>query len=190
MHELFAEQAARTPDAVAVASGSDALTYAELDRRSDALAGMLRGRGVRPETPVGLCVERSAEMVAAVLGILKAGGVFVPLDPEYPAERLAFMLADSGARLLLTDGAAGDALAGFAGETVRLDTLREHEGIEDQALVAGCSLLPAPLFRYLWPTSSTPPAPPAGPRASPSRTARWRARCSPRGTRSASARAT
>ncbi len=123
VHELFAEQAARTPDAVAVASGSAALTYAELDRRSDALARALRGRGVRPETPVALCVERSAEMVAAVLGILRAGGVFVPLDPEYPAERLAFMLADSGARLLLTDGAAGDALAGFAGETVRLDAI-------------------------------------------------------------------
>ncbi|HEV2735821.1 MAG TPA: amino acid adenylation domain-containing protein, partial [Longimicrobiaceae bacterium] len=125
VHELLAEQAARTPDAAAVACGSAALTYAELDRRSDVLARALRERGVRPEAPVGLCVERSAEMVAAVLGILKAGGVFVPLDPEYPAERLAFMLEDSGARLLLTDGSAGDALADFAGETVRLDAADE-----------------------------------------------------------------
>ncbi len=144
VHELFAEAAARTPDAAALVSGSASVTYAELDHRSDVLARALRERGVRPETAVGLCVERSVEMVAAVLGILKAGGVFVPLDPQGPAERLAFMLADSGARLLLTDGAAGDAFAGFAGETVRLDTLREHEGIEDQASVAGCSLFPVP----------------------------------------------
>ncbi len=132
VHELFTEQAARTPDALAVSSAGSSLTYAELDRRSDALARALRGRGVRPEAPVALCAERSAEMLAAVLGILKAGGVFVPLDPEYPAERLAFMLADSGARLLLTDGAAGDALAGFAGETVVLDTLREHDDAADE----------------------------------------------------------
>ncbi|HEU0078379.1 MAG TPA: AMP-binding protein, partial [Longimicrobiaceae bacterium] len=121
IHELVAAQAERTPDAVAVASGSAVLTYAELERRSDAIVRALRGRGVRPEAPVGLCVERSAEMVAAVLGILKAGGAFVPLDPQHPAERLAFMLEDSGARLLLTDGAAGDRLAGFAGETLWLD---------------------------------------------------------------------
>ncbi|HEX2094581.1 MAG TPA: amino acid adenylation domain-containing protein, partial [Longimicrobiaceae bacterium] len=121
VHELFVEQAARTPDAVAVTSGRAALTYAQLERRSAALARRLRRRGVRPETPVGLCVERSAEMVAAVLGILRAGGAFVPLDPQYPAERLAFLLADSGARLLLSDGAAGNRLAGFAGETLWLD---------------------------------------------------------------------
>ncbi|HEU0079849.1 MAG TPA: condensation domain-containing protein, partial [Longimicrobiaceae bacterium] len=133
VHELFAEQAARTPDAVAVTSGSAVLTYAELDRRSDALARALLERGVRPETPVGLCVERSAEMVAAVLGILKAGGAFVPLDPQYPAERLAFMLEDSGARLLLTDGAAGNRLAGFAGETLWLDGAEgEHEDAAEE----------------------------------------------------------
>ncbi|HEX8273711.1 MAG TPA: condensation domain-containing protein, partial [Longimicrobiaceae bacterium] len=198
VHELFAEQAARTPDVLAVACGSASLTYAELDQRSDVLARALRERGVRPETPVGLCVERSAEMVAAVLGILKAGGAFVPLDPQGPAERLAFMLADSGARLLLSDGVAGDKLAGFAGETVALDTPHppapsptrgegEHDHGEDRAAVAGCSLFPVPC---LSPTSSTRPAPPARPRAWPSRTRRWRARCSRRGTRSASARAT
>ncbi|HEV2736504.1 MAG TPA: amino acid adenylation domain-containing protein, partial [Longimicrobiaceae bacterium] len=143
VHELFAEQAARAPDAVAVASGSAALTYAELDRRSDAVARMLRERGVGPEAPVGLCVERTAEMVAAVLGILKSGGVFVPLDPQGPAERLALVLQDSGARLLLTDGAAGDRLAGFTGETLVLGA-PEHDRHEDGAAVAGCPLSPVP----------------------------------------------
>ncbi|HEX2191245.1 MAG TPA: amino acid adenylation domain-containing protein, partial [Longimicrobiaceae bacterium] len=133
IHELVAAQAERTPDAVAVACGSAVLTYAELERRSDVLARALRGRGVRPEAPVGLCVERSAEMVAAVLGILKAGSAFVPLDPQYPAERLAFMLEDSGARLLLTDGAAGSRLAGFAGETLWLDGAEgEHEDAAEE----------------------------------------------------------
>ncbi|HEX8273555.1 MAG TPA: amino acid adenylation domain-containing protein, partial [Longimicrobiaceae bacterium] len=144
VHELFAEQAARTPEALAVTCGSAALTYAELDHRSNAIARMLRDRGVRPETAVGLCVERSAEMVAAVLGILKAGGVFVPVDPQGPAERLAFMLADSGARLLLTDGAAGDRLAGFAGEIVVLDTLREHDDAAEAGSARLAALTPRP----------------------------------------------
>ncbi|HEU0079345.1 MAG TPA: condensation domain-containing protein, partial [Longimicrobiaceae bacterium] len=139
VHELVAEQAARTPDAVAVASDGATLTYAELERRSAALARTLRGRGVRPEVPVGLCVERTVEMVAAVLGILRAGGAFVPLDPEYPAERLAFMLEDSGARLLVTDGAAGDSLAGFAGETL---WLHGREGEHDTSAVEGREALP------------------------------------------------
>ncbi len=155
VHELFAEQAARTPDAVAVSSGTAALTYAELARRADAVARALRERGVGPEAPVGVCVERSPEMVAAVLGVLRAGGAFLPLDPEYPAERLAFMLEDSGARVLLTDGAAGEKLADFGGEVVALDTPHppapsptrgegEHDGSEDGAAVAGCSLFPIP----------------------------------------------
>jgi amino acid adenylation domain-containing protein len=133
IHALVAAQAKRTPDAVAVTSGSVVLTYAELERRSDAIVRALRARGVRPEVPVGLCMERSAEMVAAVLGILKAGGAFVPLDPAYPAERLAFMLEDSGARLLLTDGAAGNGLAEFAGETLWLDGMEvEHEDAAEE----------------------------------------------------------
>ncbi len=156
VHELISEQAARTPDAPAVVSAGTVLTYAGLDARSDAIARVLRARDVGPESPVGLCVERSPEMVAAVLGILKAGGAYVPLDPEYPAERLAFMLADSGALLLLTDGASADRLPDFAGETVVLDgtplppapSPARGEGENDRsgngAAVAGCSLFPVP----------------------------------------------
>ena len=82
------------------------LTYGELNRRADTLAARLRAAGVGPEAAVGVLLERSIEMVVALLGVLKAGGAYVPLDPAYPAERLSFMLADSGARVLLVDGGA------------------------------------------------------------------------------------
>jgi len=121
LHRLFEEQAGRTPDAVAVVEGSRRLTYRELDERADRLAGHLRGRGVTAESRVGLLVERSAEMVAAMLAVLKAGGAYVPLDPEYPAERLAFMLEDSGAALLITQERLREGLPPFSGEVFALD---------------------------------------------------------------------
>jgi len=102
IHELFEAQAARTPGAVAVVFEEESLTYAELNARANRLARYLRGRGVGPEVRVGVLMERSLEMVAALLAVLKAGGAYVPLDPAYPAERLAFMLADSATRVLLT----------------------------------------------------------------------------------------
>ena len=90
--ELFAAQVAQTPDAIAVVFEDESLSYGELDRRANQLAHHLRGLGVGPEVVVGLCVERSLEMVVGLLGILKAGGAYLPLDPAYPPERLAFML--------------------------------------------------------------------------------------------------
>ncbi|MET0397285.1 MAG: condensation domain-containing protein, partial [Longimicrobiaceae bacterium] len=124
LHELFSAQAARTPDAPAVSWGGEAVSYAELERRSNRLAHHLLRRGVRPETRVGVCLERGPEMVVATLGVLKAGGAYVPLDPAYPAERLAYTLADSGAVLLVSQDGLADALPDFAGEVVRLDTAR------------------------------------------------------------------
>jgi amino acid adenylation domain-containing protein len=100
--ERFAAQAAQTPDAVALAFEDQQLTYAELDARATQLAQRLQRLGVRPERLVGVCLERSAEMVIALLGILKAGGAYVPLDPAYPAERLAFMAQDARLSVLLT----------------------------------------------------------------------------------------
>ena len=99
---LFAAQAARTPDAVAVVFEDRTLTYAALDAHANRLAHHLQSLGVGPETMVGLCVERSPEMVIGLLGILKAGGAYLPLDPDYPRERLAFMLADAGCPVLVT----------------------------------------------------------------------------------------
>ena len=102
VHDLLEAQAARTPDATAVECEGRRLTYRELDRRSNQLAHYLHTFGVGPETVVAVCLERSIAMVIAIVGILKAGGAFLPLDPDYPSDRLAFMLEDSGAPVLVT----------------------------------------------------------------------------------------
>ena len=119
--ELFGAQAARTPDAIAVVFGDEQLTYGALDARANQLAHHLRGLGVGPEVVVGLCVERSLDMVVGLLGILKAGGAYLPLDPDYPAERLAFMLEDAGAPVLVTQSALLERLPPHDARIVRLD---------------------------------------------------------------------
>jgi len=118
--ELFEEQAARTPDAEAVVLEEQSLTYGELDRRSDQLGHYLRGLGVREDSLVPICVERSVEMIVGILGILKAGGAYVPIDPEYPAERIRYMLEDIGADRVVTHGAGRLALAA-AGDPELID---------------------------------------------------------------------
>jgi amino acid adenylation domain-containing protein len=127
LHRLFEEQAARTPEAVALVFEDEEVTYRELDERAGGLARLLRGRGVGPEVRVGICAERSPELVVALLGVLRAGGAYVPLDPEYPAERLAHMVADSGVRVLLAGGSVSAEVAGAA-EVVRLDGTRGMDG--------------------------------------------------------------
>ena len=124
-HELFAEQAARTPDAPAVAFADRVLTYAELRRRANRLSHYLRRLGVGPEARVGMCMDRSAEMVVAIFGILGAGGVYLPLDPAYPPERLRHMLADSGAAVVLTRAGLAGCVEGHTGTLVLLDAERE-----------------------------------------------------------------
>jgi amino acid adenylation domain-containing protein len=111
LHKLFEAQAARTPDAVAVASDGRTLSYGGLDRRANQLAHALRKRGVGPDVLVGLCVNRTADMIVALLGIFKAGGAYVPLDPEYPAKRLAFMIEDCGTKVLITEQSLQASLA-------------------------------------------------------------------------------
>ena len=102
IHQLFEEQVERTPQATAVVFDDQQLTYRELNSRANQLAHYLRKLGVGPDVLVALCVERSLEMMVALLGILKAGGAYVPLDSSYPKERLAFMLRDAEARVLIT----------------------------------------------------------------------------------------
>ncbi|HEX2091934.1 MAG TPA: amino acid adenylation domain-containing protein, partial [Longimicrobiaceae bacterium] len=104
IHELIEAQARRTPDAVALVFGERRLTYNELNTRANRLAHHLRALGVGPDAPVGICVERSAEIIVALLAVLKAGGAYVPLDPEYPPERLTYMLRDSAPVVMLTRG--------------------------------------------------------------------------------------
>ena len=102
IHQLFEAQVEQTPDTVAVEFEDRQLTYLELNQRANQLAAHLRDLGVSRRTLVGICTERSLEMMIGILGILKSGSAYVPLDPSYPPERLEFMLADSEASVLLT----------------------------------------------------------------------------------------
>ena len=117
--ELFAAQARATPDAIAVVYGDRELSYAALDAHANRLAHHLRSQGVGAETVVGLCVERSLEMVIGLLGILKAGAAYLPLDPSYPAERLSFMLSDAGCAVVVTQQGVLDRLPVLAQRGLR-----------------------------------------------------------------------
>jgi natural product biosynthesis luciferase-like monooxygenase protein/amino acid adenylation domain-containing protein/FkbM family methyltransferase len=121
VHHLFARQAARTPELTALIEGEQQLSYAALDARSNQLAHYLRRLGVKPEQRVGVLLERGIAAVVALLAILKAGGAYLPLDPSYPAERLAFMLEDAGAAVLVTRSELVELAGGYAGAVVCVD---------------------------------------------------------------------
>ncbi|MGD1702261.1 amino acid adenylation domain-containing protein [Dapis sp. BLCC M229] len=122
IHQLFEQQVEQTPDAVAVVFESEKLTYQELNDRANNLAYYLRSSGVGADVLVGLCMERSLNMVVAILAILKAGGAYVPLDPAYPLERLAFMLSDSQAEILVSQSQLIPQLADYQGRVISIDT--------------------------------------------------------------------
>ncbi|OYE00080.1 non-ribosomal peptide synthetase, partial [Nostoc sp. 'Peltigera membranacea cyanobiont' 232] len=121
IHQLFEDQVERTPDAVAVVFENQQLTYHELNCRANQLAHYLRSLGVGADVLVGICVERSLEMVVGLLGILKAGGAYVPLDSEYPKERLSFMLEDAQVSILLTQQQLIDRLPEYQAKLICLD---------------------------------------------------------------------
>jgi amino acid adenylation domain-containing protein len=131
LHDLFAARVAERPDAVAVSYEDQSLTYGDLEARANRLAHRLRALGVGPEVPVGLCVERSLDMVIGILGILKAGGAYVPLDPAYPKERLAFALADARPPVMVTQERLRDGLPESSAAVVCLDAV--SEGLERES---------------------------------------------------------
>jgi non-ribosomal peptide synthetase component F len=131
IHELFEATVELTPEAVAVVFEGEQLTYRELNARANQVAHYLQTLGVGPEVLVGICVERSLEMIVGLLGILKAGGAYVPLDPAYPGERLAFMLEDSCVPVLLTKAHLAEKLPLLSERLVYLD--KDWEEIVQQS---------------------------------------------------------
>jgi len=134
LHELFIDQVARHPEKAAVIDGDEQLTYQQLFAKSQDLALYLRSQGVEPDSLVGLCMERSPDMVVGVLGILQAGGAYVPLDPDNPDERLAYMLRDSQVSVVLTQEALRDRLTSLCGDGVEVFALdQQWPAIADRA---------------------------------------------------------
>ncbi len=126
IHQLFEEQVEKTPDAIAVVFEQEQLTYQQLNQRANQLAHHLQTLGVKPEVLVGVCVERSIEMVVGLLGILKAGGAYVPLDPNYPQERLSYMLEDSAVGVLITQSSLLEFLPQHNARVICLDSERDQ----------------------------------------------------------------
>ena len=145
LHELIEAQAARTPEMPAVAFEGRHFTYAQLDRRANALARRLIALGVKPDARVGLYVERSLDMVLGILAILKAGGAYVPIDPAFPAERVAYMLSDSGASLVLVNAKLSTAAA----DVVSLN------GFDEQAEKPAVAVKPEHLAYVIYTSGST-----------------------------------
>ncbi|MBF0450074.1 MAG: amino acid adenylation domain-containing protein [Candidatus Magnetomorum sp.] len=134
IHQLFEEQVKKTPDSVAVIFEDKQLTYKELNAKSNQLAHYLKSSGVGPEILVGICVERSIEMIVGILGILKAGGAYVPLDPEYPADRLTFMMNDANVKVLLLQKKITDTFPFHNKQIVRIDadkSIIEEKSVEN-----------------------------------------------------------
>lgn len=154
VHEAFARHARARPDAVALIVEDGTISYGELDRRANRLANLLRDLRVGPETRVGLCMERGVALVVGLVAILKAGGGYVPLDPAYPRERVAYMLEDARIDVVLTDGSAYEALAGYGGRIV--DVIAERDAIAAQPEHdPAVTLLPANLAYVIYTSGST-----------------------------------
>ena len=122
VHQMFEAQVARTPDAVAVSFGTQQISYRQLNSRANQLARYLQSLGVAPEALVGVCLERSIDMIVAVLAVLKAGGAYIPIDPAYPKDRTAFVLEDTNAPVLLTQESLVGSLPFASAKTIKLDT--------------------------------------------------------------------
>ena len=165
--ELFERQVRATPEAIAISFEERQLTYEQLNRRANQLAHALRRRGVGPEVPVALYLERSIDMVIAIIAVLKAGGAYVPIDLAYPPDRAAFMLADAQAPVLLTQQKLLPSLPPQAITTLCLDSEWETSPVNPRMILSAVRL------RRTWLTSSTRPVRPGSPRAWLLRIAMW-----------------
>jgi amino acid adenylation domain-containing protein len=130
LQQMFEEQVERTPERVAIAHDGEALTYADLNKRANQLARYLRQRGTGPEVRVGICTARCPAMVVGILGTLKAGGTYVPIDPNYPTDRVGYLLEDSGAKLILTSNQIGKATHQWSSEAIDLHDDWAQIGLE------------------------------------------------------------
>lgn len=154
IHQLFEEQAIRTPQAIAVIYEDRQITFADLDARANQLANYLQSRGVGPESIMAVCMERSIETIVALLGILKAGGAFVPVDPSYPAERVAFLLVDSRASIVLTQQRLLDTLPVSSAEAICLDA-RWAEIARESKVAPACTATPENAAYLIYTSGST-----------------------------------
>jgi amino acid adenylation domain-containing protein len=150
LHDIIAGQARRAPRRIAVTVGDVNLTYGDLDRRADRVAARLRALGVGPDTLVGLCVDRSADLVVGLLGILKAGGAYVPLDPAYPPHRITFLLEDSGVAAVVTVSRVRDRLPAGSPTIVEIDRDEDPPPFR-----AGAEAGPANLAYVIYTSGST-----------------------------------
>ena len=157
IHNLFEEQAQATPDAVAIIAGDEQLTFTEVNRRANQLAHFLQKLDVGPETRVGICLNRSAGMVIGLLGILKAGACYVPLDPSYPQDRLAFMIDDAQISLLLTEETVVPNITNTRARVLFLDSeWRAISGEDAENCSSGVSALNAAYVIYTSGSTGTP----------------------------------
>ncbi|MGB7604732.1 MAG: amino acid adenylation domain-containing protein, partial [Lutisporaceae bacterium] len=127
IHQLFEEQVERTPDNIAVVYEDNSLTYKKLNEKANQLGRVLRDNGVGTDSIVGIMVERSLEMIIGIMGVLKAGGAYLPIDPEYPQDRIEYMLQDSGAAILLTQSRIKDKVE-FEGQIIELEDEKLYQG--------------------------------------------------------------
>jgi amino acid adenylation domain-containing protein/non-ribosomal peptide synthase protein (TIGR01720 family) len=154
LHELFAEQARQRPEATALIYEDEQMSYGELERRANQLAHHLQRLGVGPEVLVGVCLERTPQMIVALLAVLKAGGAYLPLDPAYPLERLSFMLDDARVKVLLTELSVVEQLPAHGGYTLCLDEEWERIASESEA-APECAAVPENLAYVMYTSGST-----------------------------------
>jgi amino acid adenylation domain-containing protein/FkbH-like protein len=154
IHQSFEQQVEKTPDAIALVHEQQQLTYRQLNQRANQLAHYLQSLDVGPDAVVGLCVERSLDMVVGLLGILKAGGAYLPLDPAYPQERLAFMIEDSNASLVLSEHSVASVLSSSSAQILLFDELQPTlDALSKQTPI--CTADPGHLAYVIYTSGST-----------------------------------